>query len=150
MNLTQIKEEGAGGRRTAKRKGRGSGSGLGKTAGRGHKGLKARSGGKVPLASEGGQMPLVRRMPKRGFSNARFRKEFAVVNVRDLNALEDGTEVSLELILERGLAPKKSKLLKILGEGDLERKLEITAHRFSASAREKIEKAGGKVKELPC
>jgi large subunit ribosomal protein L15 len=150
MNLTELKQVGAGGRRPSKRKGRGSGSGNGKTAGRGHKGLKARSGGKVPLAFEGGQMPLARRMPKRGFTNARFRKVFAFVNVRDLNGLEDGTHVTLELILERGLAPKKSKLLKVLGEGDLERKLTVEAHKFSASAREKIEKAGGEVKELPC
>lgn len=150
MNLTDIKQSGAGGRRPTKRLGRGSGSGTGKTSGRGHKGQKARSGGKVPRSSEGGQMPLFRRLPKRGFSNARFKKVFAVVNVRDLNALDDGTHVTIDLVLEHGLARKKAKLLKVLGEGDLEKKLTVEAHRFSASAKDKIAKAGGEVKELPC
>lgn len=150
MNLTEIKQTGSGGRKARKRLGRGSGSGTGKTSGRGHKGLKARSGGRVPRSFEGGQMPLHRRIPKRGFTNARFKKVFAVVNVRDLNVLEDGTHVTLELVLERGLARKKAKLLKILGEGDLERKLTVEAHRFSATAKEKISGAGGEVKELSC
>ena len=150
MNLTEIKQTGAGGRKPKKRVGRGSGSGTGKTAGRGHKGQKARSGGKVQRASEGGQMPLFRRLPKVGFTNARFKKVFAVVNVRDLNVLEDGTHVTLELVLERGLARKKAKMLKVLGEGDLERKLTVEAHKFSASAKEKIAGAGGEAKELSC
>jgi len=150
MNLTEAKQTGAGGRKPRRRVGRGSGSGRGKTSGRGMKGLKARSGGKVPLGFEGGQMPLVRRTPKRGFNNARFKTTFAVVNVRDLNQLEDGTTVTLELVLEKGLVRKKAKLLKVLGEGDLEKKLTVEAHRFSAGAREKITGAGGEVKELPC
>ncbi len=150
MNLTDIKQTGAGGRQARKRVGRGQGSGNGKTAGRGSKGQKSRSGGGVNRASEGGQMPLFRRLPKRGFTNARFKKVYAVVNVRDLNVLDDGTNVTLELVLEKGLARKKAKLLKVLGEGDLEKKLTVEAHRFSGSAKEKIAKAGGEVKELSC
>jgi len=95
-------------------------------------------------------MPLIRRVPKRGFTNAPFKKEYVVVNVRDLNDLEDGTVVNLDFIHEKGLTKKKSKLLKILGEGELEKKLVVEAHRFSATAREKITKAGGEAKDLPC
>jgi large subunit ribosomal protein L15 len=95
-------------------------------------------------------MPLIRRVPKRGFTNAPFKKTFAVVNVRDLNGFEDGSVVDLAAILEKGLARKKAKHLKILGEGELERKLVIEAHHFSGTAREKITKAGGEIKELKC
>ncbi|RMG85635.1 MAG: 50S ribosomal protein L15 [Candidatus Dadabacteria bacterium] len=128
-----------------KRKGRGEGSGLGKTAGRGQKGQKARN--TVKRGFEGGQMPLQRRLPKVGFRNP-FRKEYAYVNVRDLNRFEDGTEVTPALLLEQGLIKKLKDGVKILGKGELERRLVVVAHRVSKGAREKIEAAGGQVKEV--
>ena len=126
-----------------RRVGRGPGSGLGKTSGRGHKGWGARSGTSRRPGYEGGQMPIYRRVPKRGFTNARFRVEYTVVNVGLLEAFEDGATVDMETILARGLASKTAPLLKLLGDGELTRKLTVRAHKFSANAKAKIEKAGG-------
>jgi len=123
------------------RRGRGVGSGLGKTAGRGQKGQKARSGGGVRPGFEGGQMPLVRRLPKRGFKNP-FRVEYEVVNVGQLNIFEPGTEVTPELLRQRRLV-RRDLPVKILGEGELDRPLTVRAQAFSASAREKIQAASG-------
>ncbi len=136
-----------GANRKRKRVGRGTGSGLGKTAGRGHKGQKSRSGYSQRAGFEGGQMPLYRRVPKRGFCNI-FAKKYAIVNVRSLNRLEEGTQVTLELLVERGIVKKKEKGLRVLGQGTLEKKLAVQAHHFSASARAKIEQAGGSVEVL--
>ena len=131
-----------------KRIGRGRASGQGTTAGKGNKGQRSRSG-KMPRPSfEGGQMPLARRLPKRGFSNEPFKKEFAVVNVSNLERFEDGTTVDLELLEKSGLAKSPKTGIKILGNGDLSRKLVVKAHRFSATAKEKIAAAGGEVVEL--
>lgn len=129
-----------------KRVGRGPGSGLGKTAGRGHKGARARAGYGGKQGFEGGQMPLARRLPKVGFKNL-FRKEYACVNVCDLNRFDDGTEVTPVLLVEQGLVKKLQDGVKILGKGDLERKLVVVAHKVSQGAREKIEARGGEVKE---
>ena len=133
--------------RPAYRKGRGAGSGNGKTAGRGHKGQWARSGGGVRPGFEGGQMPLARRLPKRGFNNI-FGTTYAPVNVEVLNRFEDGTEVTVELLLETGVISKALDGVKILGNGELTKKLTVKAAAFSASAKEKIEKAGGKAKVI--
>jgi large subunit ribosomal protein L15 len=134
-------------RHTRKRVGRGPGSGTGKTAGRGFNGQKSRSGYSSRAGFEGGQMPLYRRLPKRGFKNP-FRKRFAVINVRDLNRFEDGTTVGPELLIERGMVKKLGDGLRILGDGELERKLMVRAHHLSRQAREKIEQAGGSVEVL--
>jgi large subunit ribosomal protein L15 len=131
-----------------KRIGRGIGSGSGKTSGRGHKGLGARSGSRRRPGYEGGQMPIYRRVPKRGFTNARFRTEYTVINVEKLNDFEDGATVDLAAVLEHGLVSMNTPLLKVLGNGDLGRKLEVRAQKFSKSARAKIESAGGSVVEL--
>ena len=131
-----------------KRVGRGVASGKGKTATRGHNGQRSRSGDHPRVGFEGGQMPIFRRMPKRGFSNARFTKHYTLVNVDALSAFADGDTVDLEAVLERGLSRKTGGLLKVLGQGEMERKLTIRAHKFSASARAKIEAAGGTVEEL--
>lgn len=131
-------------RKSRKRVGRGPGSGLGKTAGRGQKGQKARSGGGVRLGFEGGQTTLARRLPKRGFTNFN-RKEYAVINVKDLNRFEDGTHVTPELLKSEGILKKQLAGVKILGEGTLEKKLHVTAAKFSKSAEEAIVKAGGNV-----
>jgi large subunit ribosomal protein L15 len=136
----------AGSRRDRKRKGRGPGSGLGKTAGRGHKGQKARSGGKVARGFEGGQMPLQRRIPKRGFTPL-FRVEYQVVNVRVLEELE-AAEVTPQVLADAGLIGSARKPVKILGDGELSRKVSVSAHAFSRTAKEKIEGAGGSVSEL--
>lgn len=128
-----------------KRVGRGPGSGLGKTAGRGHNGQRSRAGFSQRFGFEGGQMPLVRRVPKRGFTNL-FRKEYAVVNVRDLARFE-GEEATPEDFLTAGLV-RRGMPVKILGEGELTVAVKVTAHRFSKSAREKIEAAGGSCEEL--
>lgn len=129
-------------RKSRKRVGRGPGSGLGKTAGRGQKGQKARSGGGVRPGFEGGQTTLARRLPKRGFTNFN-RKEYAVINLSDLNRFEDGTHVTPELLKDMGLLKKQLNGVKVLGKGELEKKLHVTAAKFSASAKEAIEKAGG-------
>jgi large subunit ribosomal protein L15 len=126
-----------------KRVGRGIGSGLGKTAGRGHKGLNARSGASRRPGYEGGQMPIYRRVPKRGFTNARFRVDYTVINVDALNAFADGDTVDFAAILARGLASQTEPVLKVLGSGELKRKLNVRAQKFSASAKTKIESAGG-------
>ncbi len=133
-----------GAKRARKRVGRGPGSGLGKTAGRGHKGQKSRSGYSRRYGFEGGQMPLVRRIPKRGFTN-NFRVEFQVVNLRDLERVfADGDTVSPETLVANGLIRKGARPVKILGAGELSKKLEVTAHKFSQTAREQIEAAGGR------
>ncbi len=131
-----------------KRVGRGPGSGSGKTSGRGEKGQKARSGGGVKPWFEGGQTPLFRRIPKRGFSNAPFRKRYAVVNVSAFDNFADDTVITLELLKEMGLIKKELKGLKVLGHGDLNKKVTIKAHKVSQKAREKIEKKGGKVEVI--
>jgi large subunit ribosomal protein L15 len=130
------------------RVGRGPGSGNGKTSGRGHKGWGARSGSSRRPGYEGGQMPIYRRVPKRGFTNARFRTDFTVINIEKLNVFADGETVDLETVLQRGLASLTTKNLKVLGNVDLTRKLTVRAQKFSRSAREKIEKAGGTIVEL--
>ena len=129
--------------RQAYRKGRGAGSGNGKTGGRGHKGQKARSGGKIRIGFEGGQMPLARRIPKRGFNNI-FAKPLEAVNVSALEVFEDGTVVDANVLLAKGILSKCQYGVKILGNGELTKKLTVKAAAFSASAKEKIEAVGGK------
>ncbi|KIL39749.1 50S ribosomal protein L15 [Gordoniibacillus kamchatkensis] len=136
-----------GSRHTRKRVGRGVGSGMGKTSTRGHKGQNARSGGGVRLGFEGGQNPLYRRLPKRGFNNP-FRTEYAVVNVQDLNAFEAGTEVTPELLKQAGLVKDQLDGIKILGSGELNVKLTVKANKFSQSAVEKIQAAGGQTEVI--
>ena len=131
-----------GSRKERNRVGRGIGSGNGKTSGRGLKGQNARSGGGVRIGFEGGQTPLFRRLPKRGFTNI-HRKEYAIVNLEALNRFEDGTEVTPELLLETGVVSKLKAGIKVLGNGELTKKLTVKAHKFSASAKEAIEAAGG-------
>ncbi|MBS1476329.1 MAG: 50S ribosomal protein L15 [Acholeplasmatales bacterium] len=139
--LNQLKPvEGA--RHTRKRKGQGVGSGLGKTAGRGQKGQNSRSGGGVRPGFEGGQIPLFQRLPKRGFKNVN-RKEYAVVNVSDLNVFENGAEVTIETLIKAGLVNKTYDGVKVLGNGTLEKKLTVKASKFSASAEAAIKNAGG-------
>ncbi|PKM76881.1 MAG: 50S ribosomal protein L15 [Firmicutes bacterium HGW-Firmicutes-15] len=142
MRLDELKSPPGANKRT-KRVGRGIGSGHGKTSCRGHKGQKARSGGGVRLGFEGGQMPLQRRIPKRGFTNI-FRKEYAIVNIGDLNCFEDGTIVTIELLKAAGLVKKITAGVKILGDGELEKKLTIQVHKCSQQAEEKIIARGGK------
>jgi len=134
-----------GSRHRVKRLGCGESSGHGKTSGKGHKGQKARSGGSIRLGFEGGQMPLIRRLPKRGFNNAAFHKHYAVVNVSDLNAFKAGTVVNEQLLRESNLIRGHFAGIKILGEGELKHDLQVQIDKISASAREKIEKAGGTV-----
>ena len=126
------------------RKGRGAGSGNGKTAGKGHKGQNARSGGGVRPGFEGGQLPLYRKLPKRGFNNFRFAKKYAVVNVMSLNKFEDGAVVDAAALLEAGIISKALDGIKVLGEGEVSKKLTVKAAIFSAAAKEKIEAVGGK------
>ena len=137
----------AGSTQVGKRKGRGTGSGNGKTGGRGHKGQKARSGGKVRVGFEGGQMPLVRRIPKRGFNNI-FAKPLTAVNVNLLNCFEDGAVVDAAAIVEAGIVSTCPTGLKVLGSGELTKKLTVKAAAFSESAKEKIEQAGGKAEVI--
>ena len=134
-----------GSRHRVKRLGCGESSGHGKTSGKGHKGQKARSGGSIRLGFEGGQMPLIRRLPKRGFNNAAFHKHYAVVNLSDLNALKSGTVVNEQLLRESNLVRGHFAGIKILGDGELKHALEVQVDKVSATAREKIEKAGGTV-----
>lgn len=146
MKLHEMKyTEGA--RRNSKRIGRGQGSGHGKTAGKGNKGQNARSGGGVALGFEGGQTPIWRRLPKRGFTNF-TRKEYSIVNVELLNRFEEGTEVTPELLKQAGLVRKELDGIKILGVGELQKKLIVKANKFSKSAVEAIEKAGGKAEVI--
>ncbi|ESU31463.1 50S ribosomal protein L15 [Bacillus sp. 17376] len=141
MKLHELKPA-EGSRKERKRLGRGIGSGQGKTAGKGHKGQNARSGGGVRPGFEGGQTPLFRRLPKRGFTNIN-RKEYAVVNLDALNVFEDGTEVTPELLIETGLVRKELAGIKVLAKGSLEKKLTVKAHKFSSAAEEAIKAAGG-------
>ncbi len=131
-----------GSRKKRKRVGRGTGSGSGKTSGRGHNGQNSRSGGGVRLGFEGGQIPLFQRLPKRGFTNIN-RKEYAIVNLETLNRFAEGTEVTPELLIESGIVSNAKSGIKILGNGTLDKKIIVKAHKFSASAKEAIEKAGG-------
>lgn len=133
--------------RAAWRKGRGTGSGNGKTAGKGHKGQNARSGGGVRPGFEGGQFPIYRQHPKRGFKN-QFAKNYAIVNVADLERFVDGTEVDLDILLAAKIVRKPLDGLKVLGNGELTKKLTVKAAVFSAAAKEKIEAAGGKAEEV--
>ena len=133
----------AGSAKAAWRKGRGTGSGNGKTAGKGHKGQNARSGGGVRPGFEGGQLPLYRKLPKRGFNN-KFAKVYSIVNVGDLNRFEDGATVTLESLIACGIIKKANDGLKVLGNGELKKALTVEAAVFSAAAKEKIEAAGGK------
>ncbi len=126
------------------RKGRGAGSGNGKTAGKGHKGQNARSGGGVRPGFEGGQLPLYRKLPKRGFNNYRFGKQYTIVNVDDLNRFEDGAVVDADALLAAGVVSKVLDGIKVLGEGEVSKKITVKAAVFSAAAKEKIEAVGGK------
>ncbi|MEH7887210.1 MAG: 50S ribosomal protein L15 [Mesobacillus sp.] len=146
MKLHELKPA-EGSRKERKRLGRGIGSGQGKTAGKGHKGQNARSGGGVRLGFEGGQTPLFRRLPKRGFTNIN-RKEYAVVNLDALNVFEDGTEVTPELLIETGLVKKELAGVKVLAKGSLDKKLTVKAHKFSSTAKEAIEAAGGQTEVI--
>ena len=134
-----------GARHRVKRLGCGESSGHGKTSGKGHKGQKARSGGSLRLGFEGGQMPLIRRLPKRGFNNAAFHKNYAVVNLRDLNEFKAGTTVNEQLLRESNLVRGDISGIKILGDGELKHALTIQADKISESAKAKIEKAGGTI-----
>lgn len=136
-----------GSRETRNRVGRGQGSGNGKTAGRGSKGQKSRSGGRVRIGFEGGQTPLFRRLPKRGFTNIN-RKEYAIVNLETLNRFEDGTTVTPALLVESGIIKNELSGIKILGEGQLERKLTVQAAKFSKAAEEAINAAGGSIEVI--
>ncbi|KPK94295.1 MAG: 50S ribosomal protein L15 [Deltaproteobacteria bacterium SM23_61] len=146
MKLNELRPP-QGARKKKKRIGRGEGSGHGGTSTKGHKGYKARSGGKRSPGFEGGQMPLQRRLPKRGFKNP-FRKEWTVVNLRDLSAFPDGAVVDVEGMKSSGLVKKVGFGVKILGEGEISRPLTVRAHAFSLSARKKIEAAGGKTEVI--
>ncbi|EGQ0379861.1 50S ribosomal protein L15 [Staphylococcus pseudintermedius] len=141
MKLHELKPS-EGSRKLRNRVGRGAATGNGKTSGRGQKGQKARSGGGVRPGFEGGQLPLFRRIPKRGFTNIN-RKEYAIVNLDQLNQFEDGTEVTPELLIETGVVKNEKAGIKVLGNGSLEKKLTVKAHKFSASAKAAIEAKGG-------
>lgn len=146
MKLHELKPA-EGSRKERNRVGRGIGSGNGKTAGRGHKGQNSRSGGGVRPGFEGGQNPLFRRLPKRGFTNIN-RKEYAIVNLDALNRFENGSEVTPELLLETGVVSNSKAGIKVLGNGTLNVKLTVKAHKFSASAKEAIENAGGSIEVI--
>ena len=146
MKLHELKPA-AGSKKAPKRIGRGTGSGLGSNAGKGEKGQNARSGGGVRPGFEGGQMPLFRRLPKRGFKNP-FSKEFVCINLDRLNIFENGTEITPEVLLERRVVSKVLDGVKILGNGTLEKSLTVKGCKFSKSAKEKIEAAGGKVEVM--
>ena len=148
MKLNELRPA-EGSTRESFRDGRGPGSGNGKTAGKGHKGQNARSGGGVRPGFEGGQLPLYRKLPKRGFNNAKFAKTYAVVNVEALNVFENGAVVDLEALMAKKIVRKAGNDgLKVLGNGELTRSLTVKATVFSASAKEKIEAAGGKIEEV--
>ena len=146
MRLDEL-QPAEGSRFTRKRVGRGIGSGTGKTSGKGHKGQNARSGGGVRPGFEGGQMPLYRRLPKRGFKNI-FAKQYVTINVSELERFENGTEVTAELLKETGVVSKTLDGIKVLGRGELTKKLTVKVAKFSTSAAEKIEKAGGKAEVI--
>ena len=147
MRLNEL-EKNVGATQRRKIVGRGRGSGLGKTSGKGHKGQNARSGGGVRVVFEGGQTPLYRRLPKRGFNNYRFATVYAVINVSDLNRFENGTVVTPALLKEVGLVKNQLDGIKVLGNGELEKKLTIQAHKFSKTAIEKIDKSGSKIEVM--
>lgn len=147
MKLHELMQN-AGARKTRKRVGRGMGSGLGKTSGKGEKGQKARSGVSIPATFEGGQLPLYRRLPKRGFSNAPFKIKYATINVEDLNRFEDGTVVTPEVLKETGLLKNQLDGVKVLGNGTLEKKLTIKANKFTQKAVSEIEKSGSKLEVI--
>ena len=146
MKLHQL-QPAPGSRKSRKRLGRGPGSGLGKTAGKGHKGMLARSGRANVAGFEGGQMPLARRLPKRGFHNP-FRTEFAVVNLKTLSSLAQTATVTPQVLYEKRIVKKQSRPIKILGVGELDKPMTIEAHKFSQSALRKIEQAGGQAKVI--
>ncbi|MBC7075423.1 MAG: 50S ribosomal protein L15 [Syntrophomonadaceae bacterium] len=146
MKLERMRAPSGANKRT-KRVGRGTGSGHGKTSTRGHKGQKSRSGGGVRPGFEGGQMPLQRRIPKRGFTNI-FKKDYAIVNIKSLNIFAEGTEVTPELLKETGLIKAVKDGVKILGDGELEKKLTVKAHKISKQAEEKITAKGGRVEVI--
>ncbi len=146
MRIHELKAP-KGATKAPKRIGRGQGTGWGTTAARGMNGQNSRSGGGVRLGFEGGQMPLYRRLPKRGFTN-KWAKEYSEVNIKDLNRFEDGTVVDLELLVQSGLVKQVKDGVKVLGNGEIEKKLTVKAAKFSKSAVEKIEKAGGKAEVL--
>ncbi|MEE0944652.1 MAG: 50S ribosomal protein L15 [Clostridia bacterium] len=146
MRLDELKPA-EGSKFERRRVGRGIGSGTGKTSGKGHKGQNARSGGGVRPGFEGGQMPLYRRLPKRGFTNI-FAKEYVAVNVSELERFDNGTEITAELLKETGVISKVKDGVKILGRGELTKKLTVKVAKFSESAKEKIEKAGGKAEVI--
>ena len=147
MKLHEL-EKNIGATHARKRVGRGPGSGLGKTCGRGQKGQKARSGGSINPVFEGGQLPLYRRLPKRGFTNALFKVRYTTVNVEDLNVFEDGTVVTPALLKEKGIIKKQLDGIKVLGNGKLEKKMTIQANKFSTSALEKIKESGSKAEVI--
>ncbi len=148
MKLHEL-EKNIGATKAKKRVGRGPGSGLGKTSGRGQKGQKARSGGSINPVFEGGQLPLYKRLPKRGFSNKRFKKEYAIVNIESLNVFEDKTVVTPALLKEKGLITKEyNSGVKVLGDGELKKKLTIQANKFTKSALAKIEESGSKAEVI--
>ena len=135
-------------RKATKRVGRGPGSGMGKTSTRGQNGQKSRSGASIPVWFQGGQSPLYRRLPKRGFNNARFRTEYAVINLDDLNKFNDGDVITPELLKEKGIVKKQLAGIKVLAYGELTKKVTVKAHRFSSKAVTKIENAGGTVEVI--
>ena len=147
MKLHELERK-VGSTHSKKRVGRGPGSGLGKTSGRGQKGQKARSGGSINPVFEGGQLPLYRRIPKRGFSNAKFKTRYAVINLKDLNGFEDGAVVTPALLKDAGIIKNQLDGIKVLGTGKLEKKITIQASKFSASAMEKIKEAGSKAEVI--
>ena len=142
MRLHDLKPR-PGAKHRRKRLGQGESSGHGKTSGRGGKGQTARSGSSIRIVFEGGQMPLIRRIPKRGFNNARHTVAYVPVNLEALNQFDNGARVDVEALRKAGLANGPVKLIKVLGDGELKKKLTVTAHKFSASAKQKIEAAGG-------
>ena len=146
MKLHEL-EAAPGSTRAKKRRGRGTGTGLGKTSGRGMNGQNSRSGGGVRLGFEGGQMPLYRRLPKRGFTNI-FGTQYEIVNIDDLNKFEEGTTITPELMEEAGLIKQVKDGVKVLGNGNLEKNVSVQAHKFSKTAIEKIESAGGKAEVI--
>lgn len=146
MKLHELKPA-PGSKRACKRLGRGTGSGLGRNSGKGEKGQKSRSGGGVRLGFEGGQMPLYRRVPKRGFKNP-FKKDYAILNLDRLNIFENGSEITEQILLESGLVSKLKDGVKILAKGNLERSLTVKVSKFSQSAKEKIEAVGGKTEVI--
>jgi large subunit ribosomal protein L15 len=147
MELNKLPKN-AGATHRGKRVGRGPGSGLGKTSGRGENGQKSRSGASIPAVFEGGQTPLFRRLHKRGFSNAKFKVRYATINVGDLNRFKDGEVITPELLKELGIVKKQLSGIKVLGNGTLEKKVTIKAHRFTQSALKKIEESGSKAEVI--